>query len=1076
MSSNLPQSSVDRENPWPGLATFTEAQRAFFHGRDEEIRELTRRLERKTLTVLFGQSGLGKSSLLQAGVFPRLRSAGYCPIYVRLDHSPDALPLAEQIKPTVTAATSLMGVWSQGGVAVAGESLWEYFHHRDDILRGGSGQLLIPLLVFDQFEELFTLGAAADSTRARAQAFLTELADLVENRPPASFEARLDAGTVDAEKFDFTRSDYRVLISLREDYLPHLESLKGAMPSLMQNRLRLKRLSGTQALEAVVNPAPGLVTEDVARAIVTFVSGRTDLTQAEVEPSLLSLVCRELNHRRQAVGATAIDAALLDGSRETILVEFYERTLADQPNAVRHFIEDELLTDSGYRENIALERAQKLLATAGAPSTAIDTLVARRLLRIEKRLDVRRIELTHDVLCGVVKASRAIRQEREARAAEEQRRQASAAQLLAAQESATKAQRSAQRSRFVAVGSSVLAVVAIGAAIWGYINLRRAEAAESHISSERDRAQVARGEAEKLVSFLLDDLYRQLESTGRTAVVSSLASRALAYFEALPPEFRDARSERYRGVALSRLGMALSMQGKTREAEEPMLAAEALFKGLRDQGDKTVGLAVDLTALLRQRSKNAYAQNRITAGIEISKRAVEFIGTVTAGPDATDEARFEQGRSLTALGFLLMRDDQDGPALATFQQALMVLKPLIAHEPMRQRASVMFSECASWTAEVMVKLQHITESRAMLAEAVPIIDAAVEREAGNLGALRSRALLQGNKARLAREANDDATVVKLGLKGAEDWTEFLRYDRENDTARNNRRAQLGSVAGAYIRQGQVSAAIETLKRFSHDGTADASAPSTLRVIMFQVAWHTTLEAELGRTTDIETNVAEFDRLGALAINQVGAESFIAADTQVWKEALRANLKMATGQTAAALKAAQENLVKTKALVPASAGETQLQRNMIRQNLGLQTSAALKLERWAEAAQAGQELIAAVRRIGKNTDEEDNLNEDFALAAVALAKNGELETARKFWDQAKADDRAHNDARASNTAILIQRAMLALGDGLITKDPIEKRAAFSAGLTHIAAIPAEAQQLRRIRDLKIFLQQELAKIK
>jgi len=184
--------------------------------------------------------------------------------------------------------------------------------------------------------------------------------------------------------------------------------------------------------------------------------------------------------------------------------------------------------------------------------------------------------------------------------------------------------------------------------------------------------------------------------------------------------------------------------------------------------------------------------------------------------------------------------------------------------------------------------------------------------------------------------------------------------------------------------------------------------------------------------------------------------------------------MATGQTAAALKAAQETLVKTKALVPASAGETQLQRNMIRQNLGLQTSAALKLERWAEAAQAGQALIAAVRRIGKNTDEEDNLNEDFALAAVALAKNGEFEVARKFWDQAKTDDRAQNDARASNTFILLQRAMLALGDGLIIKDPIEKRAAFSAGLTHIAAIPAEAQQLRRTRDLKIFLQQELAK--
>jgi hypothetical protein len=46
-------------------------------------------------------------------------------------------------------------------------------------------------------------------------------------------------------------------------------------------------------------------------------------------------------------------------------------------------------------------------------------LVNRRLLRIEERLDVRRVELTHDVLCGVVKASRDLRQEREAREATE---------------------------------------------------------------------------------------------------------------------------------------------------------------------------------------------------------------------------------------------------------------------------------------------------------------------------------------------------------------------------------------------------------------------------------------------------------------------------------------------------------------------------------------------------------------------------------------------------------------------------------------------------------------------------------
>ena len=53
--------------------TFTEALRGYFHGRDEEADELLRRVQRKDLTVLFGQSGLGKSSLLQAGLFPKVR-------------------------------------------------------------------------------------------------------------------------------------------------------------------------------------------------------------------------------------------------------------------------------------------------------------------------------------------------------------------------------------------------------------------------------------------------------------------------------------------------------------------------------------------------------------------------------------------------------------------------------------------------------------------------------------------------------------------------------------------------------------------------------------------------------------------------------------------------------------------------------------------------------------------------------------------------------------------------------------------------------------------------------------------
>ncbi|MGA8031323.1 MAG: hypothetical protein WCB48_02930, partial [Casimicrobiaceae bacterium] len=409
------QTSVDPQHPWLGLASFTEETQGYFYGREEEVAELARRVQRKTLTLLFGQSGLGKTSILRAGIVPRLRPMGYCPVYVRVDYSAGSPTPTEQIKQAIFRATQRSGEWTQTGVAVEGESLWEFLHHRDDVLKDESGKPLIPLLIFDQFEEIFTLAQADDAGRRRAAQFIDDLADLVENRPPKALEARMETDESAAEKFDFTRSDYRILIALREDYLAHLEALKGVMPSITQNRMRLARMTGEQALEAVMKPGGKLVSQEVAEAIVRFVAGGSELRNAEVEPSLLSLICRELNNARIAKGRAEISADLLAGSHETILAEFYERALADQPAALRHYIEDELLTESGYRESIAEESVRKAFAGIGAKPDALPTLVDRRLLRIEERLDVRRVELTHDVLCSVVRASRDLRHEREAR-------------------------------------------------------------------------------------------------------------------------------------------------------------------------------------------------------------------------------------------------------------------------------------------------------------------------------------------------------------------------------------------------------------------------------------------------------------------------------------------------------------------------------------------------------------------------------------------------------------------------------------------------------------------------------------
>ena len=403
---------VDQENPWPGLASFTEDSRSFFFGREQETEELVRLIRRHTLTVLFGQSGLGKSSLLQAGAFPVLREQDFLPLYLRLDHGPEAPALADQVKTALL--TAYENAKADAPAPRPEESLWEYFHRKDIDIWSAKNRLLTPVLAFDQFEEIFTLGRTDEARRDRSRAFLTELADLVENRPPAALRARFESGELNATAYAFDKPSCQVVFSLREDFLPELESLKQEMRSILQNRMRVRRLNGTQALEIVTRPAPALLADGVKERIVEFVAGARGgsaerLTELEVEPALLSVICRELNERRKQLGQAQITVDLVSGNRREILTDFYERSVTDLPEGMRTFVEDHLLTKSGFRDNFALETALEFPAVT---RPLIDTLVSRRLIRLEDRGGIQRVELTHDVLAEVIRVSRDSRQQR----------------------------------------------------------------------------------------------------------------------------------------------------------------------------------------------------------------------------------------------------------------------------------------------------------------------------------------------------------------------------------------------------------------------------------------------------------------------------------------------------------------------------------------------------------------------------------------------------------------------------------------------------------------------------------------
>lgn len=386
---------------WRGLESFSEGDHQRFYGRSLEIADLTRRVSQRRLTILFGQSGLGKTSLLRAGLFPELRKLRLLPVYLRIDHHTAVADPVSQIRAALGAAI--------GTKLPDTAELSSWCHDLRHGLGGGPLCGIVPVLVFDQFEEVFTLGQASPEATERSTEFLRQLADLAEARPSKTLELAFEDQLADPLDYDFETSPYRLVIAIREDYLSQLERCRQSMPSLMENRLPLDRLRGDQAMEAVLGPGEGIITREVAEAVVRFVAGTDSpaLSGIHVEPPLLSLVCQQLDHSR---GDKPITAELLGGKREEILGNYYQDCFTGLDRSVREAIEDLLVTESGFRENIASETLERMIG-----AEALRKLEARRLIHSEARDGRQRVELTHDVLTKLVVASRSSRREQQQR-------------------------------------------------------------------------------------------------------------------------------------------------------------------------------------------------------------------------------------------------------------------------------------------------------------------------------------------------------------------------------------------------------------------------------------------------------------------------------------------------------------------------------------------------------------------------------------------------------------------------------------------------------------------------------------
>jgi len=289
--------------------------------------------------------------------------------------------------------------------------------------------LLTPLLILDQFEELFTI----QSPEAR-EAFIAQLAGLIRGVRPAADGDAADTALSHAPP------SVKVLISLREDYLGHLEELSPAIPEILDNRFRLGPLLEPEARQAIVEPArlddPRLASQPFEYApqaldgIWKFLShrqpGQAVVSQPYVEPFQLQLVCQraeeialEAQPRNPAAGDAPLvtitwDALGGDAGLRATLASFYERQIASlttprSRHAARRLCEYGLISASGRRlslEEGEIQRAYRL------DRAALVELVERRLLRADTRVASVYYELSHDTLVPPILASRRRRESR----------------------------------------------------------------------------------------------------------------------------------------------------------------------------------------------------------------------------------------------------------------------------------------------------------------------------------------------------------------------------------------------------------------------------------------------------------------------------------------------------------------------------------------------------------------------------------------------------------------------------------------------------------------------------------------
>ena len=390
-----------QRNPWPGLASYDE-NNGLFCGRNHAINDLFSLICNNPVVTLYGRSGIGKTSLIKAGVAPVLKQRGFIPVYIRLMRETAgnrsisfANCITEILSTDKRFAVTRCGTNGSGEPCDNPAFLWDWFLTHQ--FRDTQDNDVTPVIFLDQFEETFSGDNEAVGLLLRQiNLLLDDSRRLPDDCAPDTF-----------------RSRFRFIFSFRDDALYKMEETldKYNLGSLKQNRYVLKALNREQAKDVITYPA-----EDLQSGKSFIDAGVPDLILdklekrggEEIDPAILSLLMAELYERMVQSGNGSINTDFISNLGDSIIKDFYLDGVSQIRKKSAAFLEKELITADGRRKTVSSMDMASVVRPA-----ELEILLQRHILSPFIKGKVTDYELSHDVLCPIVMQNRKKRQEKE---------------------------------------------------------------------------------------------------------------------------------------------------------------------------------------------------------------------------------------------------------------------------------------------------------------------------------------------------------------------------------------------------------------------------------------------------------------------------------------------------------------------------------------------------------------------------------------------------------------------------------------------------------------------------------------